>query len=83
MTSTTGAFNSPNVTLVDRPAGIDRITAAGPVVGARSTRSTASSRHRLRAEVTRCSVAPGMMIVAAAASHWLRNGRTARPASSA
>jgi len=28
-----GAFNSPNVTLVDCPAGIDRITAAGPVVG--------------------------------------------------
>jgi len=28
-----GAFNEPNVTLVDCPAGFDRITAEGPVVG--------------------------------------------------
>ncbi len=27
-----GAFNSPNVTLIDCPAGIDKITAQGPVV---------------------------------------------------
>jgi cation diffusion facilitator CzcD-associated flavoprotein CzcO len=27
-----GAFNSPNVTLIDCPAGIDKITAEGPVV---------------------------------------------------
>jgi cation diffusion facilitator CzcD-associated flavoprotein CzcO len=27
------AFNSPNVTLIDCPAGIDKITAQGPVVG--------------------------------------------------
>ncbi|MDT5213714.1 MAG: hypothetical protein QOK18_1953 [Mycobacterium sp.] len=30
-----GAFNRPNVTLVDCPAGIERITAQGPVVGGR------------------------------------------------
>ena len=29
------AFNAPNVTLVDCPAGFDRITADGPVVGGR------------------------------------------------
>ena len=29
------AFNRPNVTLVDCPAGIERITAGGPVVGGR------------------------------------------------
>ena len=29
------AFNQPNVTLVDCPAGIERITAGGPVVGGR------------------------------------------------
>jgi cation diffusion facilitator CzcD-associated flavoprotein CzcO len=29
------AFNRPNVTLVDCPAGIERITASGPVVGGR------------------------------------------------
>jgi cation diffusion facilitator CzcD-associated flavoprotein CzcO len=30
-----GAFNRPNVTLVDCPAGIERITEQGPVVGGR------------------------------------------------
>jgi cation diffusion facilitator CzcD-associated flavoprotein CzcO len=30
-----GAFNRPNVTLVDCPAGIERITERGPVVGGR------------------------------------------------
>jgi cation diffusion facilitator CzcD-associated flavoprotein CzcO len=30
-----GAFNHPNVTLVDCPAGIDRVTAQGPVVDGR------------------------------------------------
>ena len=29
------AFNSPNVTLVDCPAGVDQITESGPVVGGR------------------------------------------------
>jgi cation diffusion facilitator CzcD-associated flavoprotein CzcO len=29
------AFNRPNVTLVDCPSGVERITAAGPVVGGR------------------------------------------------
>ncbi len=37
------ALNSPNVTVIDCPGGIDRITGQGPVVDGRQSRSTASS----------------------------------------
>ena len=44
------AFNHPNVTLIDCPAGIERVTEQGPVVGRQAVRGGLPHlRHRLRA----------------------------------
>ena len=71
------AFNSPNVTLIDCPAGIEKITAKGPWSTGGSTRSTASStgpaskpsaRPSPGASATRSSAATG--------SRWPSGGPT-------
>ena len=83
-TSTSPAFNNPNVTLIDCPAGIERITEQGPVVDGAAVRGRLHRlRHRLRGRAhAALRAAPATTSSAAAASRWPRSGPTASPACS-
>ena len=79
-----GAFNNPNVTLVDCPGGFDRVTEQGPVVDGQQYEVDCliyGTGLRGRAHA---AVPPGRprRSSAGAASPWPRSGPTAPPASS-
>ena len=69
------AFNHPNVTLVDCPGGIDRVTELGPIVdGKQYEVDCIIYGTGFEPEMTPCTAVPGTRSSGVAASPWQRSG---------